>query len=112
MFDIARQLHFTHSLQRFSEPLDDLLFRAQQSSPHLPPELIDEIALTTGELMLVLMNHSSFLKEEAVHEALAHAKRLREHLRINERERDRVTEECLDFSREIARLVSESKKAA
>jgi hypothetical protein len=112
VFDAARQLHFTHSLERFSERLDELLFRAQRSLPSLPPELIDEIALTTGELMLVLVNHPSELEEESVREALAHAKRLREHLRINERERGRVTEECQEFSREIAYLISASKKAA
>lgn len=112
MFETARQLHFTHSLERFSERLDDLLCRAQQSQPHLTPELIDEIAVTTGELMLVLMNHPSDLEEESVGEALAHAKRLREHLRIDQRERDHLTLECQEFSREIALLVSESKKAA
>lgn len=112
MFETVRQLHFTHSLERFSEHLDDLLFRAQQSQPSLSPELIDEIAVTTGELMLVLMNHPSDLEEESVQEALVHAKSLREHLRINERERDHLTLECQDFSREIAHLVSESKKAA
>ena len=112
MFGTARQLHFTRALEHFSKRLDELLTNARLHHPPLPPELIDEIAFTTGELMLVLTNHPSPEKESSVQEALAHARNLRTHLRIEQRESNQVTEECDSFSQEIARLVIDSKQAA
>jgi hypothetical protein len=111
MFVTARQLHFTRSLERFSARLEELLERARLRQSPLPAELIDEIAFTTGELMLVLTNHTS-PQEESVQEALAHARKLREHLRIDQPLSDQVTEECISFSQEIAQLLRDSKKAA
>jgi hypothetical protein len=112
VFDTARQLHFARSLEHFSARLDELLKSAQFHQSPLPPELIDEIAFTTGELMLVLMNYPSHEKEASVEEALSHAKALRERLRANQPQNDLVTKDCDNFSREIARLVIDSKKAA
>ena len=89
-----------------------MLTNARLQHPPLPPELIDEIAFTMGELMLVLTNHPSHKKESSVQEALAHARNLRHHLRIEQRESNQVTEECDNFSQEIARLVRDSKQAA
>jgi hypothetical protein len=108
----ARQLHFTRSLEHFSQRLDELLTSARLHHPPLPPELIDEIAFTTGELMLVLTNHPSHEKESSVQEALAHARSLRERLRAEHRASDQVAKDCESFSQEIARLLSNSKKAA
>jgi hypothetical protein len=110
MFDTARQLHFTRSLQHFSARLEDLLERARLYQPPLPPELIDEIAFTTGELMLVLTNYPSHEKEALVQEALSHAQSLRVRLRADQSQSDQVTKDCDDFSREIARLVIISQK--
>lgn len=112
MYDTARQLHFTHSLERFSARLDELLASARLQHSPLPTELIDEIALTTGELMLVLTNYPSHQEEISVQEALAHAKSLRERLRIEQSQGDQVTKDCDSFSQEIAQLVISSKKAA
>jgi mevalonate kinase len=111
VYDTARQLHFTRSLERFSSKLDELLNNARRQSP-LTPELIDEIAFTTGELMLVLTNYPSHQDEVSVREALAHAKSLRERLRIEQPESDQVAKECDSFNQEIAQLVLSSKKAA
>jgi hypothetical protein len=112
VFDTARQLHFARSLEHFSVRLDELLQSAQIHQSPLPPELIDEIAFTTGELMLVLTNCPSHEKEALVQEALSHAKALRERLRAVQPQNDLVTKDCDSFSREIARLVVDSKKAA
>jgi phosphoenolpyruvate carboxylase len=111
VYDTARQLHFTRSLERFSSKLDELLADARHQSP-LSPELIDEIAFTTGELMLVLTNHPTHQAEASVQEALAHARSLRERLRIEQPESDQVTKDCASFSQEIALLVLSSKQAA
>lgn len=109
---MARQLHFTRSLEHFSAKLEELLECARLHKSPLPPELKDEIALTTGELMLVLLNHSSNEEESSVQEALAHAKSLRERLRVDQPQGDQLAKDCDSFSREIARLVINSKKAA
>lgn len=111
MYDTARQLHFTRSLEYFSSKLDELLNNARHQST-LSPELIDEIAFTTGELMLVLTNYPSHQEEASVQEALAHAKSLRERLRVEQTQGDQVTKDCDSFSQEIAQLVLSSKKAA
>jgi len=112
MFEAARQLHFTRDLERFSARLGELLESARSHRQQLPPELIDEIACTTGELMLVLTNHQSEGEATVVKEALSHAKALRQRLRDGRPHRDQMAEECDSFSREIARLVMDSKRAA
>jgi hydroxypyruvate isomerase len=113
MFDhTARQLQFTRSLALFSTRLEALLVRARLHQSQLPPDLLDEIAFTTGELMLVLTNHPSHEKEASVQEALAHARSLRERLRTEQPQGDQVTTDCDSFSQEIARLVIDSQKAA
>ncbi len=111
VYDTARQLHFTRSLERFSAKLDELIESARHQSP-LSPELIDEIAFTTGELMLVLTNYPSQQDEVSVQEAIAHARSLRERLRIEQPQGDHVIRDCDSFSQEIAQLVLSSKKAA
>jgi hypothetical protein len=112
VFDAARQLHFTRSLEHFSARLDELLNSARFHQSQLPPELIDEIAFTTGELMLVLTNHSSHQEEAAIQEALSHARSLRARLRANQPQGDQLTKDCDSFSQEIAQLLVDSKKAA
>ena len=112
MFDTSRHLHFTRSLERFSIRLDELLERARLHSSQLPPELIDELAYTTGELMLVLTNHAGQHEEKLLQEVLSHARDLREHLRDHQFQSEQITDVCQNFSQEIARLLVDSKKAA
>jgi hypothetical protein len=112
MFDVARQLHFTRSLEHFSQRLDELLESARLHQSQLPLELIDEIALTTGELMLVMTNHPGHHEDDSVQEVLSHAKDLRERLRVNHLQDDVMTKDCDSFRREIAQRLIDSKKAA
>jgi hypothetical protein len=112
VFDIARQLHFTRSLEHFSSKLDELLESARFHQSPLPPELIDEIAFTTGELMLVMTNYPRHHEDKSIQEVLSHARNLRERLRIGQSQSDQVTKDCDSFRREIAQLVIDSKKAA
>ena len=112
MFDTARQLHFTRSLEHFSERLDELLESARLHQSQLPPELIDEIAFTTGELMLAMTNYPGHHEDELIREVLAHAKSLRERLRVGKSQDDQVRKDCNSFRQEIAQLVRDSKKAA
>jgi hypothetical protein len=112
VFDIARQLHFTHSLEHFSKRLDELLDSARFHQSQLPPELIDEIALTTGELMLVMTNHPGHHEDELISEVLAHAGSLRERLRIGGSQSNQMAKDCDSFRQAIAQLLRDSKKAA
>lgn len=112
MFKTARHLHFISSLERLSVKLDELLDSARQHKSQLPPELIDEIAYTTGELMLVLTNHTGSLEDKLFQEVLTHARELRARLRDHRLRSEQITMACNNFSQEIWRLVSDSKKAA
>jgi hypothetical protein len=112
VFDVARQLHFIRSLKHFSKRLDELLESARLHQAQLPLELVDEIACTTGELMLVMKNYPHHHQEELICEMLSHAKSLRERLRVDHLHGDEVTKDCDSFRREIAQLVIDSKKAA
>jgi hypothetical protein len=112
VFDTARQLHFTCSLEHFSKKLDELLDNARLHQPPLPLELIDEIAFTTGELMLVLTNYPGHHEDELIREVLSHARSLRERLRVDQSQDDQVTKDCDSFRQEIAQLLRHSKKAA
>lgn len=112
MFDTARQLHFTRSLEHFSSRLDELLESARLHQSQLPPELIDEIAFTTGELMLVMTNYPGRHEDGLVREVLSHARSLRERLRVGESQDNQVTKDYDNFRQEIAQLVIDSKKAA
>jgi hypothetical protein len=112
VFAIARQLHFTRSLEHFSEKLDVLLDSARHHQSQLPLELIDEIAFTTGELMLVMTNHPGHHEDELIRNVLSHAKILRDRLRVGESQGDQVAKECDSFRQEIAQLLRDSKKAA
>ena len=112
MFNLDRQLHFTRLLAQFSARLDELLTTARLHQPQLSPELIDEIALTTGELMLVLTNHHAHHEESSVKVALSHARTLREHLRVEPYHGEQLAKDCNSFRDEIAQLLVESKKAA
>lgn len=114
MPDNIHHLYFSSSLTRFSARLEDLLsgLRHQQSPPS--PEMIDEIAYTIGELMVVLMDyHAANQKDEAVKETLAHAQHLRTHFRSSQlRPSQDVAKSCDIFSREIDLLIRQSKRAA
>lgn len=112
MFDTARQLHFTRSLEHFSKRLDELLDSARLHQSQLPLELIDEIAFTTGELMLVMTNYPGHDEDKLIREVLSHARSLRERLRVGEAQGHQVTKDCDSFKQEIAQLLMASKKAA
>lgn len=112
MLDTTRHLHFTHSFERFAVRLNDLLINARLHQSALPPELLDEIAYTTGELTIVLMNHSGSKEEVLVKEVLSQAQTLRQHLRSKQLEGEQIIQAFDPFRQKIERLLSESKLAA
>jgi hypothetical protein len=76
---------------------DELLESARLHQSQLPPEHLDDIAFTTGELMLVMKNYRGHHEDELILEALSHARSLREHLRVGESQGNQVAKECDSF---------------
>ena len=114
MHDTFHQQHFTALLKKFSERLDDLLMEVRHYEPQqLPLELLDEIATTTGELMLLLKDrfagpHTSALSDQVV----SHARHLREEVRSRELPNDRLAIAIHDLSEEVNLIIREDKRAA
>ena len=90
-----------------------MLLKARDQQREIPPELLDEIAATTGEIMLVLMNFQENIQTDALlHEALSHASNLRQHLRSRQFRDEEVAEAFSDLKREVDQLVRQSRRAA
>jgi hypothetical protein len=113
MRDNVHHLYFSHSLARFSTRLDELISNVRREQSPLPAELLDEIAYTTGELMVVLMDYRAAKQEDQfIEEALAHAQQLHKRLRSHPFPQAQVAESCDSFKREIDQLIRQSKRAA
>jgi hypothetical protein len=113
MYETSHQVQVNRLLESFSERLDELLFKARRHQLQLPPELTDEIASTTGEIMLALMNFRENIEtDELLHEALTHAGKLRQHLRLQQLRAEDISEAFGRLRREVAQLVYESRRAA
>lgn len=76
-------------------------------------ELLDEIAATTGEIMLALMNFQENRQTDALlHEVLSHAGNLRQHLRSRQFRDEEIAEAFGSFKQEVEHLIRESRRAA
>ena len=105
------QHHFhLDKLSRFSIHLDELCsdLRGCQEEASLP-ELADEIAVTAGEIMLLLADHG---EDELVRETLADARRLREAARTLQPPRAQLVETGAALTRDVARIIRAEKRAA
>jgi hypothetical protein len=114
MHDTFHQQHFTHLLKRFSDRLDDLLLEVRQYEPQsMPIELLDEVATTTGELMLVLKDHLSGQQTSQLSQQVAsHAGHLRADVRSRELPNDQLAIAIRNLSEEVNLIIREDKRAA
>jgi hypothetical protein len=109
----SNHLYFSHSLARLSTRLDELIANVRREQSPLPAELLDEIAYTTGELMVVLMDYRAATQEdEFIEEALAHAQQLHRRLRSRPFSQAQVAESCDSFKHEIDQLIRQSRRVA
>ena len=110
----AHQQHLARLLARFSERLDQLLVEARRHKTELlPPELIDEMASTTGELMLVLVDYQTAQqKDDSVKEAIQHAGQLRQLMRSRLLDEGSIADEIHSFTEEVGSIIREHKRAA
>ena len=104
----------TRLLQRFSARFDELILELHRHAANpLSAELIDEIAGTTGELMLALVNHRAAFEEgESVRKAIGDAARLREAARAQGLRREQIAEAVTDVNRDVEQIIREDKRAA
>jgi hypothetical protein len=114
MKDALHSQRLTHLLEHFSAQLDELLRQLQlHDSPSLPLELLDEIAVTTGELMLVLLDYQSAHKsEELVRAVISHAQCLRQSLRSHQLQADELSADVSSFNEDVGLIIRDSKLAA
>lgn len=113
MPDNFYHLYFSRSLENFSARLDELLTSIQRHHTQPTPEMVDEIAYTTGELMVVLMDyHAADHNDEAIKEALTHVQLLHQQLRSNQPLDEQVAASCDTFRREVDLLIRQSRRAA
>lgn len=114
MTDALHSPRLTHLLEHFSAQLDELLRQLQlHHSQAIPVELLDEIAVTTGELMLVLLDYQSAHKsEELVQEVISHAQVLRQALRSSQPQTEELTANVSSFNKDVGLIIRDSKLAA
>ena len=114
MLDARHQQRLTRQLESFSTRLEDLIAEARRHEAQgLPSELIDEIASTTGELMLALIDHqSAYAPEESTHKAAFDAQRLREDVRSERLPVGQIAEAAETLRRELDHIIRDDKQAA
>jgi hypothetical protein len=114
MQDAIYHQRFTQSLERFSARLDDLLLEVRRFEPSLiPAELLDEIASTLGELMLVLIEHKNIDGVTGfAGRAASNARHLRETLRLGQLQPKQFTEAITALLQELGDVIHQDKQAA
>ena len=96
-------------LTQFSLHLEDLCADLLSWRDDVPAELVDEIAITAGEIMLLLADHSH---DELVCGTLGDARRLREVARTLQPQRAVLVEAGAALTKEVAQIIREEKQAS
>ena len=114
MGDASYHFLLARRLARFSARLDELIKEVgRHDSQHLPPELVDELAVTTGEITLVLMEHlASRRTDDLVRQALSDALRLKEGARSRDPQRTHLEEAASVLTQEVEQIIRDDKRAA
>ena len=61
-------------------------------------------------MLFVMTNHPGHHEDELISEVLAHARSLRERLRVGESQSNQMAKDCDSFRQEIAQLLRYSKR--
>lgn len=113
---MTRSVHermLTSALSLSCSRLEDLCAQVRSSLPELSPELLDEIAGTVGELMLLLLElRSAHPTEEGIRRAAAEAQELRAAVRSTGTGQERVALAISHLIGEVDQIVREEKQAA
>ena len=114
MADALHNHLLTKHLTQFSAKLDELIAEVRRyDSQRLPPELIDELASTTGELMLVLMEHqTTHQSNELTRRAVSDARQLRARARSLDPHSETLAETAMSLTKDVEQIVRQDKRAA
>lgn len=114
MIDPFRQQRFLQQLSQFSERLDDLILNARSYDPkQIPLEVLDEIAVTIGELTLVLSDHLAIHQTEALaHKVISDAEKLRHEMRSGKSSSEQLVAAIGALIEEVHLILYEDKRAA
>lgn len=114
MTDATHSQRLTQLLEQSSAQLDELLRQLKLHEPQsMPVELLDEMAATTGELMLVLLDYQSAHKSaELVREVISHAQVLRRSLRSHQVPTAELSAVVSSFNEDVSIIIRDSKLAA
>jgi hypothetical protein len=105
---------FTQLLNQFSEKLDDLLLNARSYDPkNVPLEILDEIAVTIGELTIVLSDHLAIERTQGLAQNLiSSAKELRQGMRTGQLSAEQLAGAIGALIEEVHLMLHEDKRAA
>ena len=107
---MAHHHFYLNKLYQFPAHLEELLLDLRGTSEDiLPLELVDEIAVTAGEIMLLLADHG---EDALVQETLNDARQLREVARIPLQARVQLVEAGAVLTKDVARIIREEKRVA
>jgi hypothetical protein len=114
MHDPLHQQRFTQKLNQLSVRLDELIFNARSHDPkNIPLEVVDEIAVTVGELTLVLTDHLAIQHTQALaHKVISHAEGLRRGMRSGDLCGAQLAEAVGALIEEVHLILYEGKRAA
>jgi hypothetical protein len=114
MHDPLHQQRFTQKLNQFSVRLDELIFNARSHDPkNIPLEVLDEIAVTVGELTLVLSDHLAVQHTQALaHKVISHAEGLRRGMRCGQLSSEQLVGAVGVLIEEVHLIIYEDKRAA
>ena len=114
MHAALHQQRFTQLLNQFSEKLDDLLLNVRRYDPkHIPLEILDETAVTIGELTLLLSDHLAIQHTQALaHKIISSANELRQGMRSGELSSEQLAGAIGVLIGEIHLILFEDKRAA
>lgn len=103
----------TSSLERHCARLEELSVQVRYLLPRLTPDLLDEIAVTIGELMLVLFDlQSAHPSEEAIRHAVSDARGIREAVRSQKTQHEQIATAVAVLIGEVDQIIREEKQAA
>lgn len=105
---------FSQQLYQFSQRLDELILQARRfDAQHIPLEILDEMAITIGELTLLLSDHLAVEHTQALaQKMISHAEGLRQKMRAGKLSKEQLADAIEVLTQELYRMIAEDKRAA
>lgn len=103
----------TSSLEQYCSRLEELCSQVRHSLPTLSAELLDEVAGTIGELMLVLIQlQNAHPAEESIRHAVSDAQHIRKAVRTQHTQHEQIAVAVNLLMSEVDQIIHAEKQAA